>query len=178
MWITDERDLRSTPLRWSHVLWYTYQVSWRHSEAVCGGYTHRQQGNLKGLLFIFFFQNKGITPRKTVAETAVRNFLHEVDKRPCVPPNAESCNKEPPPPRPQSYNMKKFDDQKHLVRAVGNCRVYELAIELYLRVLTICKCSINPITNPNPVYSHSYTWQYCVISFICQYLFLFSPVQY
>jgi hypothetical protein len=24
----------------------------------------------------------------------------------------------------------------------------------------ICKCSINPVTNPNLVYSHSYTWQH------------------
>jgi hypothetical protein len=30
----------------------------------------------------------------------------------------------------------------------------------YLFVVTFCKCSINAITNPNPVYSHSHTWQY------------------
>jgi hypothetical protein len=30
-----------------------------------------------------------------------------------------------------------------------------------LCVVTFYKCSINPITSPNPVYSHSsYTWQY------------------
>jgi hypothetical protein len=33
---------------------------------------------------------------------------------------------------------------------------------LELLVVTICvyKYSVNPITNPNPVYSHSYMWQY------------------
>jgi hypothetical protein len=41
------------------------------------------------------------------------------------------------------------------VCAVVNCRVCELTIALYLLVVTTCKCSINPITNPNPVYSHS-----------------------
>jgi hypothetical protein len=39
-----------------------------------------------------------------------------------------------------------------LVRAVVNCRVCEL--------ITFCKCSMNPITNPISFYSHSYTWQY------------------
>jgi hypothetical protein len=43
------------------------------------------------------------------------------------------------------------------VRVVVNCRVCELATALYLLVVTICKCSINPITDPNPVYSHSIT---------------------
>jgi hypothetical protein len=47
-----------------------------------------------------------------------------------------------------------------LVRAVVNCRVCELAITLQLCVVMICMCSINPITNPNPVCSHSYRWQY------------------
>jgi hypothetical protein len=35
----------------------------------------------------------------------------------------------------------------------------ELAIALELLVVTICKCSINPIINPNPIYSHSYMCQ-------------------
>jgi hypothetical protein len=26
-WQTDGRDVRSTPLRWAQVLWYTHQVS-------------------------------------------------------------------------------------------------------------------------------------------------------
>jgi hypothetical protein len=47
-----------------------------------------------------------------------------------------------------------------LVRAVVNCSVCELAIALYLLVVSICKCSINPITNPNPARSHSHTWEY------------------
>jgi hypothetical protein len=51
-------------------------------------------------------------------------------------------------------------DWEDWVRAVVNCRVFELAIALYLHVVTICKCSVCPITNPNPVYSHSYTWRF------------------
>jgi hypothetical protein len=51
-------------------------------------------------------------------------------------------------------------DWEDLVRAVVNCRVCESAIALQLLVVTIYKWSTNPITNPNPVYSHSYTWQY------------------
>jgi hypothetical protein len=43
------------------------------------------------------------------------------------------------------------------VRAVVNCRVCDLATVLYLIEVTICNCSINPLTNPNPVYSHSRT---------------------
>jgi hypothetical protein len=33
------------------------------------------------------------------------------------------------------------------VRAVVNCRVCEPAVTLLLLAVTICKCSINPITN-------------------------------
>jgi hypothetical protein len=46
-------------------------------------------------------------------------------------------------------------DWESLVRAVVNCRVCELAIVLELLVFTICKCSINPITNPNSIYSQT-----------------------
>jgi hypothetical protein len=48
------------------------------------------------------------------------------------------------------------------VHAVVNCRVCicELEIALELLVVKFYKWSINPITNPNPVYSHSYTCQY------------------
>jgi hypothetical protein len=35
------------------------------------------------------------------------------------------------------------------------CRVCELAMVLQLHVVTICKWSINPITNPNHIYSHT-----------------------
>jgi hypothetical protein len=49
---------------------------------------------------------------------------------------------------------------EHLVRAVVKCWVCELTIALWSLVVTICKCSINPINNPNPVYSQSYTQQY------------------
>jgi hypothetical protein len=51
-------------------------------------------------------------------------------------------------------------DWEDLVRVVVKCRVCELAIALQLLVLTICEFSTDPITNPNPVYSHSYTWQH------------------
>jgi hypothetical protein len=46
-------------------------------------------------------------------------------------------------------------DSKDSLRAVVNCIVCELAIALYLLVVTMC--SINSITNPNPVYSHTHT---------------------
>jgi hypothetical protein len=51
-----------------------------------------------------------------------------------------------------------------LVCAVVNYRVCEFAIALQLLVFKICKCSINPLTNQNPIYSHSYTWQYYLLS--------------
>jgi hypothetical protein len=52
-------------------------------------------------------------------------------------------------------------DWEDLVRAVGNCGVCELTMELQLRVVTVRNCWINPVTNSNPVYSHSTKmWQY------------------
>jgi hypothetical protein len=45
-------------------------------------------------------------------------------------------------------------DWEDIVRAAVNCRVCELGT-LYLLVVTICMRSINPIINPNPIYSHS-----------------------
>jgi hypothetical protein len=62
-----------------------------------------------------------------------------------------------------SYQLKTGKDTanwKDLVRAVVNCRVGELAIVLWLLVVTICKWSINTITSPDPIYSHMYTWHY------------------
>jgi hypothetical protein len=46
--------------------------------------------------------------------------------------------------------------EDRLRRLSVNCKVCELAIALQLFVVTSCvyKCSINQITNPNPVYSH------------------------
>jgi hypothetical protein len=35
-----------------------------------------------------------------------------------------------------------------------NVRISDKSI---VTVITMCKCSISPSTNPNPVYSHSYT---------------------
>jgi hypothetical protein len=49
----------------------------------------------------------------------------------------------------------KTADWEDLVCAAVNCGVCESVIVLWLLVVMICKCLINPITNPNPVYSHS-----------------------
>jgi hypothetical protein len=38
----------------------------------------------------------------------------------------------------------------------------------------VCKWSINPFTNPNPVYSHSYTWQYHKSEIVSYLTTLFS----
>jgi hypothetical protein len=50
-------------------------------------------------------------------------------------------------------------DWEDLACAVVNCKVCELVTALQSLVLISCvhKCWINPITNPNPVYSHSIT---------------------
>jgi hypothetical protein len=40
--------------------------------------------------------------------------------------------------------------------------VWKSVTVLYLVVVTICKWLINPITNPNPVFSHWNTWQYII----------------
>jgi hypothetical protein len=48
-------------------------------------------------------------------------------------------------------------DWEDLVCAVLNCRMCEWAIALLLLAVPICKSSINPITNPNPLYSHNHT---------------------
>jgi hypothetical protein len=50
-------------------------------------------------------------------------------------------------------------DWKDLVHVLMRCRVCELAVVLQLLVVTICECSLNRITDPNPVGSYSYTWQ-------------------
>jgi hypothetical protein len=42
-----------------------------------------------------------------------------------------------------------------LVGTVVNCRVCELGITLQLLTVTICKCSMNRVTNPTPTYSYS-----------------------
>jgi hypothetical protein len=47
-------------------------------------------------------------------------------------------------------------DREDLVRAVVNSIECEIATALLLSVVPICKGSIKSITNPNPVYSHSY----------------------
>jgi hypothetical protein len=44
--------------------------------------------------------------------------------------------------------------KKETVRKLNACCI-ELAIALYELIFTICKCSINPITNPNPDQSHT-----------------------
>jgi hypothetical protein len=42
-------------------------------------------------------------------------------------------------------------------QAVMNYTARELELGLYLFVVTFCKSSMNPISNSNPVHSHSYT---------------------
>jgi hypothetical protein len=44
---------------------------------------------------------------------------------------------------------------KDFVRAAVNYRMCELALALELFVIAFCKSSINPIINPNPIYSHT-----------------------
>jgi hypothetical protein len=62
--------------------------------------------------------------------------------------------------RHQATTGEDTDDWEDLVNVVSNFWVCELAIALWLLIVTICKWSINQITNPNPVCSHSYTWHY------------------
>jgi hypothetical protein len=57
-------------------------------------------------------------------------------------------------------------DWEDLVRTVVNCWVCKLATAVKLLIVAICKLSLNPITNPNPVYSHSYTWQHHTTCYI------------
>jgi hypothetical protein len=44
-----------------------------------------------------------------------------------------------------------------------NFKVHELVRRLYLLIIAIClyKYSVNPTTNPNPVYIYSKSLQYC-----------------
>jgi hypothetical protein len=48
-------------------------------------------------------------------------------------------------------------DLEGLACAVVICKGWRLAIVLRLLVVTLCKWSIDPISNQNPVYSHAYT---------------------
>jgi hypothetical protein len=57
----------------------------------------------------------------------------------------------------QAITIEDKADWEESVHAVVNCRVCKLAITSYLLVVTICKCSINTITNPYPIYSHTHT---------------------
>jgi hypothetical protein len=66
--------------------------------------------------------------------------------------------------RPQATTDEDTADWEDLLRAVVNYRVFELAIAVELFVATFCKCLITPITNPEPVYSHSRTWQISLFS--------------
>jgi hypothetical protein len=58
--------------------------------------------------------------------------------------------------RHQATTGEDTTDRDDLVRYVVNCRECELAIALELLVYMICNCSVNPITDPNLVYSHSH----------------------
>jgi ABC-type Fe3+/spermidine/putrescine transport system ATPase subunit len=50
----------------------------------------------------------------------------------------------------------KTQQTEKTLHAVVYCQVCELVLALYLHAVTICKGSINSITNPNPVYNHPY----------------------
>jgi hypothetical protein len=56
-------------------------------------------------------------------------------------------------PSPSNYR-RRYNRPRGL--AVVNCRVCDLAVALELLVAAIRKCSINLITNPNTVYSHTH----------------------
>jgi hypothetical protein len=58
--------------------------------------------------------------------------------------------------RHQAKTGKDKVDCEDIMSPVVNCRVW-ISESAPLTLLTFCMCSINPITNPNPVYSHSYT---------------------
>jgi hypothetical protein len=62
--------------------------------------------------------------------------------------------KRPPLEAVTRQRLVKTHHTKKTVGAVVNCSVYELTIAIYLFVVTNCKWSIYPITNPNCVYSH------------------------
>jgi hypothetical protein len=49
----------------------------------------------------------------------------------------------------------KAQQTEKTVRAKVKCKVCELAIALWLLVIPNIKSAINPITNPNPVYSRT-----------------------
>jgi hypothetical protein len=70
------------------------------------------------------------------------------DKHPCL---AWDSN-----PRSQrSSGRRQFMLRSRGVQAVMNCKVCELAKALELLLVTFCKNSTNPITNPNPDYNQS-----------------------
>jgi hypothetical protein len=49
----------------------------------------------------------------------------------------------------------KTQHTERTVRAVLKIKMCESAIALQLYVIQSCRCAINPITNPNPAYSHA-----------------------
>jgi hypothetical protein len=59
------------------------------------------------------------------------------------------------------YQETSIEDREDLICSVFTVifRVCNSAIVLQLFVVTTCKWSINPILNPNPVYSHSNMWR-------------------
>jgi hypothetical protein len=65
--------------------------------------------------------------------------------------------RECPPLEAVTRGMVKTQLTENLVCAVGNCRVFEIAIVLQVLVVMSCKCPINPLTNTNPIYSHTHT---------------------
>jgi hypothetical protein len=67
--------------------------------------------------------------------------------------------------RHQATTCEETADWKDLACPLVNCRACELATALQILVVTICKRSVTPITDPNPVYSHSCIWKYYFVNY-------------
>jgi hypothetical protein len=80
--------------------------------------------------------------------------------------------------RYQAITGKDTTDWEDFVCAVVNCRLLELAIALQLLVITTCKCSINPVANPNSVYSYSVHVTICLSPISAQNFAYVGPVVY
>jgi hypothetical protein len=60
----------------------------------------------------------------------------------------------------KQWLVKNVTDWEDLVCPVVICEVCRRVAAYSLLIVTNCKSAINPITNPNPIYSHSIIWQY------------------
>jgi hypothetical protein len=90
----------------------------------------------------------GLTRRQTSRLTVGRNIILTLTMSEFENGSRGHCWD--PSPGNEWWNI----DWDGLLRAVVNCRACELAIALSLLVVTTCKCSVNPITNPTPYIVH------------------------